>query len=207
MFANLLAVFSMMGLLGRELDRKTIDNTNFTSGHARTYIFREVARGMGVDFHFYAFYHALDPTMHADRGMGAELNYAKAWRVVYFIPLIISAITLVVRLDVGLPVGIDLDGHRLHVGDRRTMDALIYRRRVAQIQPRGKNHHTPLPPMSVIGQTAPEHPCASSGPHGQGHDRRNSMLPGPADALTRCGTCRVSGIVLLVAGCLFQTAI
>ena len=183
-FANLVAVFSMMGLLGRELDRKTIDiliSRQVTRGHI---FFGKLLAGWASIFIFMLFTTLWTLLCMQIGGMGIELNYAKACGVGILSPLIISAITLVLSMWMWgylsglISMVITFTSGTIGLWMLKWIGVELLKFDLAV-----KIIIRALPPMSVIGQTATENIDSQLWTNmvkGIGND---SLLPGPADGL------------------------
>jgi len=183
-FANLLAVFSMMGLLGRELDRKTIDmliSRPVTRGHI---FFGKLLAGWASIFIFMLFITLWTLLSMQIGGMGIELDYVKACAIGLLSPMIIGAITLVLSMWMWgyvsglLSMIITFTSGTIGLWMLKWIGVELLKFDLAV-----KIIIRALPPMSVIGQTATENIDSQLWTNmvkGIGND---SLLPGPADGL------------------------
>jgi len=182
-FANLLSIFVMMGLLGRELDRKTIDMLvarPVTRGHI---FFGKLLAGWTSIAIFMAIISLWTLVCMQVGGMGVEPDYIKACATGLLSPLMLGAITLVFTLWMrSYLAGMLTMVVTFASGTGGIMMLKLIGIELLKFNLAIKIIIRALPPMSVIGQQATEH-LGQKLWYNMIKLMFDDMLPGPADGL------------------------
>jgi len=158
MFANLLSIFIMMGLIGREIDRRTVELLLARPvSRGQIYLGKLLAGWMSLVLFMVV---TLLWTMFCQviGGMGLQPDYIKAWGVGVLSPIIIGAMTYVMTIWMkGFLAG--LIGTVVMIGSG-TVGNLVIKllgKEVLKLDLGVYVLYRILPPLNVIGQKAVEH--------------------------------------------------